>query len=138
MAYILWTFPTFIEPMILLEFDSIIRAALSFISNVSLSDKSWKQVSLPNRFSGLAFKSTQALSLLCFTSFSYASSSLVRLVLSSVPDALASDDLQRSDRDLFQLENCGRKIAMLRHWIFWETNGNGMIFCARSLSTIRL
>ena len=86
--------------MILLEFDSIIRAALSSISNVSLSDKSWKQVSLPNRFGGLGFRSARALSLPCFLSSSYASSSFVRLLLSSFPDALASDDLQGGDRDV--------------------------------------
>ena len=63
LVYILRTCPTFVEPMILLEFDSIIRAVLPSISNVSLSDKSWKQVSLPNRFDGLGFRSARALSL---------------------------------------------------------------------------
>ena len=36
LVYILQTCPTFVEPMILLELDSIIRAALSSISNVSV------------------------------------------------------------------------------------------------------
>ena len=93
LVYILRTCPTFVEPMILLKFDSIIRAALSSISNVSLSDKSWKQVSLPNCFGGLGFSSARVLLLPCFLSSSYASSSLVRLLLLSVLDALASDDL---------------------------------------------
>ena len=57
LVYILRTCPTFVEPMIFFESDSIIRAALSSISNVSLSDKSWKRVSLPNRFGGLGFRS---------------------------------------------------------------------------------
>ena len=85
--------------MILLEFDSIIRAALSSISNVFLSDKSWKKVALPNRFSGLGLRSARALSLSCLLSCSNASSSFVRLLLSSVSDALASDDLQGGDHD---------------------------------------
>ena len=105
LVYNLRTCPTFVEPMILLEFDSIIRAALSSISNVSLSDKSWKQVSLTNRFGGLGFRSAQVLSLPCFLSSSYASSSLIRLLLSSVPDALSSDDLQGDDRDVVSARN---------------------------------
>ena len=94
LVYILRTCPTFVETMVLMEFESIIHAALSSISNVFLSDKSWKQVSLSNRFVGLGFRSARALSLPCFLSFSYAFSSLVRLFLSSFPDALAFDDLQ--------------------------------------------
>ena len=89
--------------------DSIIRVALSSISNVSLSNKSWKQVSLPNRFGGLGFRSARALSLPCFLSFSYASSSLVRLLLPSVPDALASDDLQGGDRDVVSARKSWQK-----------------------------
>ena len=109
LVYILQTCPTFVEPMILLESDSIIRAALSSISNVSLSDKSWKQVSLLNRFGGLGFSSARALSLPCFRSSSYASSSLVRLLLSSVPDALAFDDLQGGDRDVISARESRQK-----------------------------
>ena len=109
LVYILRTCPTFVEPMILLEFDSIIRAALLSISNVSLSDKSWKQVSLPNRFGGLGFRSARALSLPCFLSSSYASSSLVRLLFSSVPDALASDDLRGGDRDVVSVRESWQK-----------------------------
>ena len=100
LVHILRTCLTFVEPMILLEFHSIFRAALSFFSKVSLSDKNWKQVSLPNRFGDLGFRSAQSLSLPCFLSFFYVSSSLVRLLLSFVPDALTSDDLQESDRDI--------------------------------------
>ena len=75
-------------------------AALSSISNVSRSDKSWKQVSLPNRFGGLGFRSAQALSLPCFLFSSYAPSSLVRLLFSSVLDVHASDNFQGGDRDV--------------------------------------
>ena len=109
LVYILRTCPTFVDPMILLEFDSIILTALSSISNVSLSDKSWKQVSLPNRFGGLGFRSARALSLPCFLSSLYASSSLIRLLLSSVPDALASDDLQGGDRDVVSARESWQK-----------------------------
>ena len=115
LVYILRMCPTFVEPMILLEFDSIIRAAFSSISKVSLSDKSWKQVSLPSRFGSLGFRSARALSLPCFLFFSYASLSLVRLFLSSVLDAFASDDLQGVIVTSFQLRNCGRNNAVLRH-----------------------
>ena len=94
-----------------MEFDSIIRAALSSISNVSLSDKSWKQVSLSNRFGSLGFRSARALSLPCFLSSSYTFSSLVRLLLSSVPDALASDDLQGGDRDVVSARESWQKLC---------------------------
>ena len=109
LVYILRTCPTFVEPMILLEFDFIIRAVFLSISNVSLSDKSWKQVFLPNRFGGLGIRSARALSLPCFLSFSYASSNLVRLLLSSVSDALASDDLQGGDRDVVSARESWQK-----------------------------
>ena len=109
LVYILRTCPTFVEPLILLKLDSIIGAAFSSISNVFLSDKSWKQVSLPNRFGDLGFRSARALSLPCFLSSSYVSSSLVRLLLSSVPDALASDDLQRGNRDVVSARESWQK-----------------------------
>ena len=76
---------------------------------MSLSDKSWKQVSLPNRFGGLGFRSARALSLPCFLSSSYASLSLVRLLLSFVPDALASDNFQGGDRDVVSARESWQK-----------------------------
>ena len=81
-VYIFRTCPTFVKPMILLEFDSIIRAALSSISNLSLSDKSWKQVSLPNRFRGLGFRPAPVLSLPCILESRSASSFICYPMLS--------------------------------------------------------
>ena len=91
-----------------------VRLYHSSISNVSLSDKSWKQVSLPNRFGGLGFRSARALSLPCFLSSSYASTSLVRLLLSSVPDLSRLMFFRGVIVTLFQLGNRGRNNAVLR------------------------
>ena len=86
--YILRTAPCFSSP-VLLELDCLQRSLLEAICNVSLSDESWSQASLPIRADGLGIRKFAMLASSAFLA-SAAGSSLIaqRILPSSLTNAI--------------------------------------------------
>ena len=62
-------------------FDSLLRSALSEVTNCALDDVRWQQASLPIKFGGLGLRRAESLALPAYLSSSAASSSLQDVIL---------------------------------------------------------
>lgn len=80
LLYTLRSSPCFLN-LLLLEYDAIIRQTLQSVLNVSLSDESWQQASLPVSLGGLGIRSAGDIALPAFLSSTSASVNLVNLLL---------------------------------------------------------
>jgi hypothetical protein len=85
MIYLIRCSPTFKEPQLLIQFDSIMRSALEQITNVTLDDDAWAQASLPVSRGGLGIRSAIDLSVPAFLASVFYTSGLVSSILRSVP-----------------------------------------------------
>ena len=89
-SHILRTCPSYLRADSLTQIDRVVRSTLSDCTNVALSDKAWRQASLPLRFGGLGVRSVADLALPSYLSSLHASQDLVQQILSQCPHALQS------------------------------------------------
>ena len=86
LTYLLRSSPAFQQEDLLKDFDTIIRASISKITNINFSEDSWTQASLPTRSGGLGIRKSVDIALPCFISSAISAYSLVEATLSSVTD----------------------------------------------------
>lgn len=85
LTYFLRCSPAFSSPK-LKEYDSLLKAMLESVLNLSLDDGQWLQASLPVRLGGLGVRRSSQIALPAFLSSSIASNELIRQIL---PDTLS-------------------------------------------------
>ncbi|HSN23887.1 MAG TPA: hypothetical protein VLS45_06920, partial [Methylomicrobium sp.] len=86
-----------VDNPLLAEFDSLLRAGMSSITNCDLSDVQWLQASLPIKEGGLGVRTVQSLALPAFLSSFVSTESLQREILKNieVDDCLPYSDYKQ-------------------------------------------
>lgn len=87
LSYLLRSAPVYKEPHTLNCVDEVVRGTLEAVSNVSLSDVSWEQATLPIRLGGLGVRSVERLALPCYIASSHASLPLTRSICPYLSDS---------------------------------------------------
>ena len=84
LIHLLRASPAYQQEVILQEYDSTVRDAMSFIMNVDFSENAWTQASLPVRSGGLGIRKAVDIALPCYISSSISAQPLVAAITSSV------------------------------------------------------
>ena len=86
LTYLLRSSPAYRHLDVLVDFDLLVKNALSSITNIDFSEDAWSQASLPVRSGGLGIRKTVDIALPCFISSAISARPLVDASLTSVQD----------------------------------------------------